>query len=218
MTRVARTGAAIPVAAAMMLSACGGPAATPTATTELLPGMSAPAFTAKDDRGTARSLADFKGKFVVLEWHSNGCPANAKHYDSGNIQTLQKWWTSKGVVWLTVESSSPGTDGYVTAQESQAFTSLKSAAPTAVLLDPDGTIGHAYGAKVTPQVIVVDPKGVVVYNGAVDDKPGTDVADIPKAKNYVNQALNQAIGSQRMKDATSTAYGCSVKYANTAGK
>jgi len=176
-------------------------------------GSPAPAFSAKDDHGTTRSLADFKGKFIVLEWHNNGCPYVGKHYGSGNMQQLQKWWTGKGVIWLTVESSAPGQQGYVTAQESQAYMQSKNAAPTAVLLDPQGTVGRAYGAKVSPHMFIIDPKGVVIYNVAIDNMATTEITDVAKAKNYVSQALNQAMAGQQVKEQTSTPYGCSVKYA-----
>jgi hypothetical protein len=177
-------------------------------------GAPAPTFTAKDDQGQTRKLEDFKGKFVVLEWHNNGCPYVGKHYGTGNMQQLQKTWTSKGVVWLTVESSAPGTQGYVTAEQSQAYMKSKGGAPTAVLLDPQGSLGHLYGAKTSPHMFIIDPKGILIYNGAIDDKPTTEFSDVPKSKNYVSQALNQAIAGQQVKEPTSTAYGCSVKYAS----
>jgi peroxiredoxin len=194
------------VAGALTISIHAAPGATV--------GAPAPAFTAKDDQGTTRKLEDFKGKFVVLEWHNNGCPYVGKHYDSHNMQQLQKEWTGKGIIWLTVESSAPGTQGYVTAEQSQAYMKQKGGAPTAVLLDPQGTIGHAYGAKTSPHMFVIDPKGVLIYNGAIDDKPTTEVADVPTSKNYVSQALNQARAGQQVKTSTSTPYGCSVKYAS----
>jgi hypothetical protein len=177
-------------------------------------GAPAPTFTAKDDQGQTRKLEGFKGKFVVLEWHNNGCPYVGKHYGTGNMQQLQKTWTSKGVVWLTVESSAPGTQGYVTAEQSQAYMKSKGGAPTAVLLDPQGSLGHLYGAKTSPHMFIIDPKGILIYNGAIDDKPTTEFSDVPKSKNYVSQALNQAIAGQQVKEPTSTAYGCSVKYAS----
>jgi peroxiredoxin len=198
----------------LVVSLFFGAASTHTMDAGAFVGMPAPAFSAKDDHGAARSLADFKGKYVVLEWHNNGCPYVGKHYGSGNMQQLQKWWTGKGVIWLTVESSAPGQQGYVTAQESQTYMQSKNAAPTAVLLDPQGTIGRAYGAKVSPHMFIIDPKGVVIYNGAIDNKPTTELTDVAKAKNYVSQALNQAMAGQQVKEPTSTPYGCSVKYAS----
>jgi len=189
-----------------------GAAATTILHAAAVVGSPAPAFTAKDDRGGTRTLADFRGKFVVLEWHNNGCPYVGKQYGSGNMQKLQKEWTGKGVVWLTVESSSPGSQGYVTANESQAYMKKQNGAPTAVLLDADGTVGRAYGAKTSPHMFIIDPKGTLIYNGAIDDKPTTDNADIPTAKNFVAQALTEATAGKAVSLPTSTPYGCSVKY------
>ena len=198
---------------AAMTAIIAGAATTQMMQAAATVGSPAPAFSTKDDRGTTRSLADFKGKFVVLEWHNNGCPYVGKHYGSGNMQKLQKEWTGKGVVWLTVESSAQGSQGYVTADESQAYMKKQNAAPTAVLLDPEGTVGRAYGAKTSPHMYIIDPKGTLIYNGAIDDKPTTDNGDIATAKNYVSQALTEATAGKPVSTATSTPYGCSVKYA-----
>jgi peroxiredoxin len=195
------------------LTVAAGAAMTQLTQAAALVGSPAPAFTATDDRGATHRLADYKGKFVVLEWHNNGCPYVGKQYGSGNMQRLQKEWTGKGVIWLTVESSAPGSQGYVTADASQAYMKQKGGAPTAVLLDPDGKIGHAYGAKTSPHMFIVDPTGRLVYNGAIDDKPTTDLADVATARNYVAEALTEAMAGQPVKTATSTPYGCSVKYA-----
>ena len=175
-------------------------------------GAPAPAFTATDNTGASRSLAGFKGKWVVLEWHNNGCPYVKKQYESGNMQKLQKEWTAKGVVWLTVISSAPGKQGYVTASEADAYVKDKGAAPTAVLLDPPGTVGMAYDAKTTPHMYVIDPSGRLVYNGAIDDKPTTDLGDVPGARNYVSQALTEAMAGKPVSIPTTKPYGCSVKY------
>ena len=176
-------------------------------------GEPAPAFTATDSNGKAVNLADYKGKFVVLEWHNNGCPYVQKHYNGGNMQKLQKEWTAKGVVWLTVISSAPGKQGYVTAPQANAYAKEKSAAPTAILLDPAGEVGHAYDAKTSPQMYVVDPKGILIYDGAIDDKPTTDLADLTGAKNYVSQALTEAMAGKAVSEPATRPYGCSVKYA-----
>ena len=176
-------------------------------------GEPAPAFTATDSNGKAVNLADYKGKFVVLEWHNNGCPYVQKHYNGGNMQKLQKEWTAKGVVWLTIISSAPGKQGYVTAPDANAYAKEKSAAPTAILLDPAGEVGHAYDAKTSPQMYVVDPKGILIYDGAIDDKPTTDLADLTGAKNYVSQALGEALAGKPVSEPTTRPYGCSVKYA-----
>jgi peroxiredoxin len=185
-----------------------------TAYAAAIVGEPAPAFTATDDRGATHSLADYAGKFVVLEWHNNGCPYVKKHYNSGHMQQLQKEWTAKGVVWLTVISSAPGKQGYVTAEESQAYMKEKGGAQTAVLLDPTGALGHLYDAKTSPHMFVIDPKGVLIYNGAIDDKPTADPADIAGATDYVSQALTEAMAGKPVSMPTSRPYGCSVKYAD----
>jgi peroxiredoxin len=176
-------------------------------------GEAAPAFTATDTYGHQQSLSQYKGKFVVLEWTNQGCPYTQKHYNSGNMQRLQKEWTSRGVVWLTVISSAPGQQGYVTAEQENDYVKRMGAAPTAVLLDPRGDLGHLYGAKTTPHMFVISPQGELLYDGAIDDKPTTDQSDIAAAKNYVTTALEEAMASKPVQVATSRPYGCSVKYA-----
>jgi len=175
-------------------------------------GDSAPDFTSTDSSGKTHKLSDFKGKFVVLEWTNSNCPFTKKHYASGNMQNLQKQWTSKGVVWLTVLSSAPGKEGYKTADEENAYVRDKGAAPTAVLMDPSGNLGHLYGAKTTPHMFIIDPTGKLVYNGAIDDRPTTDRDDINGAKNYVAAALSEAMSGKPVSTANTEAYGCSVKY------
>jgi hypothetical protein len=176
-------------------------------------GQPAPAFTATDSNGHQHSLANYKGKFVVLEWHNQECPYVGKHYGSGNMQKLQKYWTSKGVIWLTVISSASGEQGYVTAPQENDYVKKMNAAPTAVLLDPKGELGHLYGAKTTPHMFVINPQGQLIYDGAIDDKPATDQSDIAGATNYVTAALEQAVVGKPVAIATSRPYGCSVKYA-----
>jgi peroxiredoxin len=176
-------------------------------------GHPAPAFTASDSNGAARSLADFRGKLVVLEWWNPECPFVGKHYGSGNMQRLQKAWTGRGVVWLTVDSSAPGKQGYVDGAKANALMKEKGGAQTAVLLDPDGKIGRAYGAKTTPHMFVIDAKGTVVYAGGIDDKPSTDQADVGTARNHVQVALEEAMAGRPVSTPTSQPYGCSVKYA-----
>jgi peroxiredoxin len=175
----------------------------------------APAFAGTDTNGKAVKLADLKGKFVVLEWHNQGCPYVQKHYGSGNMQQLQKEWTGKGVVWLTIISSAPGQQGYVTAEQATAYFKEKKAAQTAVLLDPGGEIGRQYDAKTTPHMFVIDTQGELIYNGAIDDKPTTDLADVPTAKNFVSAALTEAMAGKPVTTATSRPYGCNVKYATS---
>jgi peroxiredoxin len=179
-------------------------------------GDSAPDFTATASNGKTFRLADYRGKYVVLEWHNNGCPYVGKHYRSGNMQRLQKEWTAKGVVWFTILSSAPGKQGYMTASEENGYLTKEQAAPTAALLDPTGQIGHLYDAKTSPQMVVINPQGVVIYDGAIDDKPTTDLEDVPTATNYVNLALEQSIAGKQVETPTTRPYGCSVKYSDTA--
>ena len=170
-------------------------------------------FTSIDSNGRNHNLSDYKGKVVVLEWHNRECPYTRKHYDSGNMQKLQKEWTGKGVVWLTVISSAPGEQGYVTAADENAYLRKVNAAPTAVLLDPKGDLGRLYGARTTPHMFVIDGKGTLVYNGAIDDRPTTDTGDVAGATNYVSAALQQVNDGKPVANATTQPYGCNVKYA-----
>jgi len=175
-------------------------------------GERAPDFTATDSNGKVHKLSEYAGKFVVLEWHNRGCPYTAKHYDSGNMQRLQREWTARGVIWLTVISSAPGKQGYITAPDENAFLKQANAAPTAVLLDPTGALGHLYDAKTTPQMFIISPKGILIYNGAIDDRATTDVSDINGAKNYVSVALGEALAGKPVSNPATRPYGCSVKY------
>jgi alkyl hydroperoxide reductase subunit AhpC len=175
-------------------------------------GDSAPEFTATASNGKTVRLADYRGKYVVLEWHNNGCPYVGKHYNSGNMQRLQKQWTIQGVVWLTILSSAPGKQGYVTASEENNYLTKMQAAPTAALLDPNGEIGHLYDAKTSPQMVVINPQGVVIYSGAIDDRPTTDLQDVQGATNYVSLALEQAMAGKPVQTPATRPYGCSVKY------
>jgi alkyl hydroperoxide reductase subunit AhpC len=177
-------------------------------------GDAAPEFTATASNGKTVRLADYRGKYVVLEWHNNGCPYVGKHYNSGNMQRLQKQWTSQGVVWFTVLSSAPGKQGYVTASEENEYLTKEHAAPTAALLDPTGEIGHRYDAKTSPQMVVINPQGVVIYSGAIDDKPSTDLQDVQGATNYVSLALEQAMAGKPVQTPATRPYGCAVKYAD----
>jgi hypothetical protein len=175
-------------------------------------GDPAPDFTATDSNGQTHKLSEYRGKFVVLEWTNNNCPFTKKHYSSGNMQSLQKQWTAKGVVWLTVLSSTPGGDGYMTAPAENAYIQRVHAAPTAALLDPSGALGHEYEAKTTPDMYVIDPSGKLIYSGAIDDHPTTDPSDIPNSKNYVSIALTEAMSGQTVATPYTRPYGCSVKY------
>ena len=177
-------------------------------------GEAAPDFTATASSGKTVKLSANLGKYVVLEWHNNGCPYVGKQYNSGNMQRLQKQWTERGVVWFTVLSSAPGKQGYVTANEENDYMAKMHATPTAALLDPTGEIGHLFDAKTSPQMVVINPQGIVIYDGAIDDKPTTDLNDVPGATNYVSLALEQAMAGKKVETPATRPYGCSVKYAN----
>jgi AhpC/TSA family len=175
-------------------------------------GEPAPAFTLTDTNGKTRSLADFQGKVVVLEWFNPDCPFVKKHYDSGNMPKLQSRYTGKGVVWLSVDSSAPGKQGNYPPATLNELTKSKGGAPTAVLLDPDGTVGREYGAKTTPHMYVIDGQGVLRYAGAIDSIASADQEDIPRATNYVAGAIDAVLAGKTVEPATTQSYGCSVKY------
>ena len=175
-------------------------------------GQPAPAFTLTDTKGTTHSLADFAGKTVVLEWFNHECPFVKKHYGAGNMQRQQAAATGKGVVWLTINSSAAGKQGHVNAEQANAILGEWKASPTAFLLDHDGTVGQAYGAKTTPHMYVIDPSGTLLYVGAIDDKRSTNQADIKTATNYVTQAFAEIRAGKPVSAASTTAYGCTVKY------
>jgi hypothetical protein len=172
----------------------------------------APAFTGVDTHGQKHSLSDFAGKTVVLEWVNFGCPFVGKHYGTGNMQKLQKEYTGKGVIWLTICSSAAGKQGNYLASDANKVIAEKHAAPTFYLLDADGVIGHLYGAKSTPTMCVIDKDGGLKYYGAIDDKATTDAADVTTAKPYFKEALDQVLAGQTVTMPYSKAYGCSVKY------
>ncbi len=175
-------------------------------------GQPAPAFTATDDSGKTVSLSDYKGKIVVLEWTSSECPIVKKHYDSGNMQKLQKAATGTGVVWLSVDSSGPKNPGYMDAAAANAWIKSRSASPTDLLIDSSGAVGHLYGAKTTPHMFVIDKNGVLAYAGAIDSISSADPADIPKATNYVQAALQELKAGKPVSVSETQSYGCSVKY------
>lgn len=176
-------------------------------------GAPAPEFTLRDTEGKQHSLAEFKGNLVVLEWVNFGCPFVKKHYGSGNMQGLQAEYTGKGVVWLSICSSAPGKQGYFEGEELKKQIAERKSAATHYLVDPDGKAGRAYGAKTTPHMYAIDPGGVLVYAGGIDDIPSADVEDIPKAKNYVRLALDAVLAGKSVEISGSQPYGCSVKYA-----
>ena len=175
-------------------------------------GAAAPAFTVAATSGKAVSLADQRGKIVVLEWTNHDCPYVRKHYDTNNMQALQKEATGQGVVWLAIISSAPGTQGHVSPGQAEELSVTRKAAPSAVLLDPTGVVGKAYGATNTPHMYVIDKAGTLVYAGAIDDRPTSRHADVQGARNYVREALQAVAAGQPVKTPVTRAYGCSGKY------
>ena len=178
-------------------------------------GKPAPQFTAVDSNGKSWSLADLKGKTVVLETTNHDCPYVGKHYTSSNMQDQQREAAAKGIVWLTVASSATGEQGHVTAQQANELTRTRNAAPAAVLLDPQSKVARAYGATVTPHMYIIDAKGILVYKGGIDSIPSSNVADIPKATQYVRVALDQVLSGKPVAEASTRAYGCTLKYPKT---
>jgi peroxiredoxin len=176
-------------------------------------GQPAPAFTLVSSAGPSVSLADQRGKIVVLEWTNHDCPYVRKHYETKNMQALQKEATGQGVVWLTIISSAPGTQGHVSAAQANELTRTRSATPTAVLFDPTGVTGKAYGATNTPHMYVITRDGVLAYAGAIDDRPTSRRGDVEGAQNYVRAALAAVTAGQAVKVPITRAYGCTIKYA-----
>lgn len=184
-----------------------------TASADVTVGQSAPtALAMKTAAGAEITLADYNGKFVVLEWYNPDCPFVKKHYSVGNMQKLQKEFTDKGVVWLAVNSSAPGKQGALTASEANERMAQSKGAATAVVLDPSGTVGKAFGAKTTPHMFIVDKNGVVVYQGAIDDNDSARSSTIEGAKNFVRVALEELLAGKSVTTAQTEPYGCSVKY------
>lgn len=175
-------------------------------------GKPAPDFTGVDSHGNQHSLSQYKGKVVVLEWTNHDCPYVRKHYNSGNMQALQKNATANDIVWLSIISSRPGKQGHVTGKQANELSLSRKAAPTAVILDESSDIGKLYGAKTTPHMYIIDKSGQLVYMGGIDDKPTTNEDDIPKSKNYVTAALNALASGNKIEDSVTRPYGCSVKY------
>ena len=179
---------------------------------EAVMGEPAKDLTLPDSTGKIHSLSDYIGKIVVLEWLNHGCPFVKKHYNSGNMQKIQKMYAEKGIVWFSIVSSAPGKQGYMTPEEAVESGKHHIASPKAVLLDPEGTVGKLYGAKTTPHMFIIDSAGNLVYNGGIDDIRSTNPDDIAKAKNYVRMALDQLLAGKEVSVQTSQPYGCSVKY------
>jgi peroxiredoxin len=175
-------------------------------------GSTAPDISATDSKGKTQTLSQYKGKYVVLEWFNPECPFVKKHYGGGNMQKLQQEFTGKGVVWLTIDSSAPGTEGNLTAEQANAKITEWKAHSTAFLLDPDGKAGRSYGAKNTPHMFIINPDGKVIYEGAIDSKPTANPSDIANATNYVKVALDESLAGKTVTTPSSRPYGCSVKY------
>ena len=175
-------------------------------------GSTAPEISATDSKGKTQTLSQYKGKYVVLEWFNPECPFVKKHYGSGNMQKLQEEFTGKGVVWLTIDSSAPGLEGNLTAEQANAKIAEWKAHSSALLLDPDGKAGRTYGAKNTPHMFVINPEGKIVYEGAIDSKATANPADIATASNYVKAALDESLAGKTVTTPSSRPYGCSVKY------
>jgi peroxiredoxin len=175
-------------------------------------GSNAPDFSLTDAKGKTHSLSEYKGKYVVLEWFNPECPFVKKHYGSGNMQKLQQEYTGKGVVWLSIASSAPGTEGSLTPEQAEKTMGEWKTRQTALLLDPEGKAGRAYGAKNTPDMIVINPEGKIVYEGAIDSKATPNPADIPSSTNYVKVALDESMAGKPVSTAATKPYGCSVKY------
>ena len=174
----------------------------------------APEFSLAGIDGKTYSLADYKGKYVVLEWNNFDCPFVKKFYGAGKMQSLQKEYTDKGVAWFTICSSAEGKQGYYDAETLKTMNTDRKTAPTAYLRDADGTVGKMYGAKTTPHIFIINPEGVLIYAGAIDDKPGPDPAAIESANNYVTATLTSAMAGKPVEVKTTESYGCGVKYAN----
>ncbi len=181
---------------------------------EVASGEAAPNFTLTDTHGKTHSLSDFKDKIVVLEWINHGCPFVVKHYNSGNMQSLQTKYTGQGVVWLSICSSADGKQGHMSASAWNDTNAKLKAAPTAVLLDADGKVGKLYGAKTTPHMYIIGKDGKLLYQGAIDSKRSADANDIKTSENYVASVLDAVLAGKEAPLSQSKPYGCSVKYAN----
>lgn len=175
-------------------------------------GQPAPSFTTTDSNGSAVSLSSYKGKYVVLEWMNPGCPFTQKHYRSGNMQSLQQDARDKGVVWLTINTAAANSASVRSASELNAWLGEMKSSPTALLIDSGATVAKLYGAKTTPHMFVVNPEGVVIYAGAIDDKRSVALEDVKVAHNYVKAALDESLGGKPVATSSTQPYGCPVKY------
>jgi peroxiredoxin len=175
-------------------------------------GAPAPAFTAIDTHGRTHSLAEHRGKFVVLEWLNHGCPWVRKWYSQGHMQALQRQFAEMDVVWYSIVSSAPGNQGHETSERHNAMATERGAAPAAILVDAPGTIGRTYDARTTPHMYVIDPDGTLIYMGAISDNRGTRTDAIEGARNHVVEALREAMAGQPVSVASTQPYGCAVRY------
>lgn len=197
-----------PIFAALAVFALAGASAANAASV----GQPAPDFSLSDLNGKAVKLADFKGRHVVLEWHNPACPFVVKHYDSGNMQSLQNKYDAKDTVWLSINSTNPSHQDYMAADKLKGYIADKKAAPDNYMIDADGKVGQAYNAKTTPHMYIINPAGMLVYAGAIDDKRGSKQEETKTAKNFVVAALDQSRAGKPVATASTTPYGCSVKY------
>jgi peroxiredoxin len=195
--------------AATALGCAYGLSPTDSARTAEVETGTAPAFSLPATNGKTVDLNSFKGKYVVLEWTNNGCPYVRRHYGTGNMQKLQAWAKEKDVVWLSIVSSGPGKQGHVSPEEGAELVKAQRIQSAFYLLDSDGKVGKAYGAKTSPHMFVIDPKGAIIYNGAIDDQPN---GDAKTANNYVRAALEEAMAGKPVSVPTSQPYGCGIKY------
>jgi AhpC/TSA family len=207
MTHLTRREALGALAATAVVTAVARPAEAAVQT-----GRSAPAFSVTDTGGGQHVLAAYGGKTVILEWTNHECPYTVKHYATGNMQALQTAATRSGAIWLTIVSSRPGSQGFVGAAEADRLTASRNARPTGVVLDPTGQLGRLYGARTTPHMFIIDGAGLLVYMGAIDDRPAASHASVKGARNYVREALDAMAAGRPVAVASTRPYGCSVKY------
>jgi hypothetical protein len=197
---------------ALAATAAASAAARTPAEAAVQTGRPAPAFSVADTRGVQHALAGYRGRTVILEWTNHECPYTVKHYATGNMQALQAQATGSGVIWLTVVSSRPGSQGHVEAAQADRLTASRNAKPTGVVLDPGGQLGRLYDARTTPHMFIIDGAGVLVYMGAIDDRPTASPASVKGARNYVREALEAMAAGRPIARASTRPYGCSVKY------
>ena len=186
--------------------------AVPGQSPKVAVGTIAPAFTSSSDASAPVSLSDYRGKYVVLEWHEKGCPYVTKHYRGGAMQRRQQAWMDRGVAWLLINSSAEAFHSYLEAADARAYRAELGATPTAMVLDPSGTVGRLYGVGTALHMVIIDPAGRVIYNGAIDDQPKTEASSLQGARNFVDQALTEALAGKPVSVPSNTPYGCEVHY------